>query len=108
MRRSAILGAALGTALATAGGAWYQLLRRPLPKTRGKIEVDGLGAPVEIRRDRWGVPHVKAGTALDLWFGQGVCHAQDRLWQMELHRRVGTGRLSEALGAETLPVDRLL
>ena len=68
----------------------------------------GLTAPAQMVVDRWGVPHVKAQTRDDLWFGQGFCHGQDRLWQMDLQRRVCSGRLSEIAGAEGLPVDRLM
>ena len=61
-----------------------------------------------MRRDRWGVPHVEAESRSDLWFAQGFCHGQDRLWQMDFYRRVVSGRLSEMAGAEGLPVDRLM
>jgi penicillin amidase len=107
MRRSAILGAAGGSLLAAAGGAWYQLFRRPLPKTKGSLSLDGISGRLEIRRDRWGVPHIKADSRHDLWFGQGFCHGQDRLWQMDLHRRVASGRVAEIAGPDSLPVDRL-
>ena len=68
----------------------------------------GLEGPVRIRRDRWGVPHVGAGSREDLWFAQGFCHAQDRLWQMDFYRRVVRGRVSEIAGEEGLAVDRLM
>src|SRR5215213_5674919 len=112
-------GALAGTAAITAGavtgaiasalaGAWYQLMRRPLPRTTGTLTMDGIDREVEIRRDRWGVPAITAETRHDLWFGQGFCHGQDRLWQLELYRRSAAGRLSEIAGAETLPTDRLM
>ena len=80
----------IGSALiaTTAAGIWWHLFRRPLPRTVGEIEVRGLEGRVEIVRDRWGVPHVRARTAADLWFAQGFCHGQDRLWQMDFYRRV--------------------
>ena len=58
-----MLGGLAGVALAAAGvgAAWHRLARRPLPKTSGTIELEGLDGPVRIRRDRWGVPHVEAG-----------------------------------------------
>jgi penicillin amidase len=68
----------------------------------------GLRAPVEIRRDRWGVPHIRAAERHDLWFGEGFCHGQDRLWQMDLYRRIAAGRLSEISGRAGLPPDRLM
>src|SRR5918995_738168 len=108
--RSAAIGSAAFGALAgtTAAGLWYQIFRRPLPKTRGRVKVTGLSAQVEIRRDRWGVPHVHAATRPDLWFGQGFCHGQDRLWQLDLYRRMASGRLSEIVGGEALRADRLM
>lgn len=101
-------GAAAALAGATAAGVWYRLFRRPLPKTRGRIRAVGLSAPVEIRRDRWGVPHIRASGRRDLWFAEGFCHGQDRLWQLDLYRRMASGRLSEIGGRETLPADRLM
>ncbi|MGV1050314.1 MAG: penicillin acylase family protein [Solirubrobacterales bacterium] len=63
---------------------------------------------MRVRRDRWGVPHVEAGERADLYFAQGFCHAQDRLWQMDFYRRVVRGRISEMAGPEGLAIDRLL
>src|ERR1044072_5799479 len=83
---AAALGVA-GVAGAGAAGAWYRLFRRPLHKMSGEISVVGLDDAVEIRRDRWGVPHIRARTKHDLWFGQGFCHGQDRLWPLDLYRR---------------------
>ncbi len=81
------------------------LPRRAFPKTRGKIVVDGLKAPVEIIRDSFGVPHIYARSGEDLFFAQGYVHAQDRFWQMEFNRRVTSGRLSEFFGEKTLNTD---
>jgi penicillin amidase len=104
-----MLGGLAGMALTAAGvgAAWHRLARRPLPKTSGTIELEGIEGPVRIRRDRWGVPHIEAGEP-DIWFAEGFCHAQDRLFQMDFYRRAVCGRLSEVAGAETLPVDRLM
>jgi penicillin amidase len=63
--------------------------------------------PVEILRDRWGVPHIYAGNTSDLFFAQGWITARDRLFQIDLWRRIGTGKLSEVLGPSALPRDRL-
>jgi penicillin amidase len=108
--RAGLLAGAAGTGLAAAGTAalWHWMARRPLPKTRGTIELDGLAGRVRVRRDRWGVPHIEADERADLYFAQGFCHAQDRLWQMDFYRRVVEGRISEMAGAEGLPVDRLM
>ncbi len=67
----------------------------------------GLKQPVEILRDRWGVPHIYARNADDLFFAQGYMAARDRLWQIDLWRRVGTGKLAEILGPEAIPRDQL-
>ncbi len=59
-------------------------------------------------RDRWGVPHIYASNPHDLFMAQGFLHAQDRFWQMEFWRHIGTGRLSEMLGKTTLHQDRFI
>ena len=99
---------ALGAVGAAAFGLWYQLFRRPLPKTGGRLRLRGLEAPVEVLRDRHGVPHIRARGDLDLAFAIGFCHGQDRLWQLEFFRRATGGRLSEFSGPEALKVDRLM
>lgn len=92
--------------VAAAGGAWF--LRRPWPQVDGQITAAGLSAPAQIIRDKWGVPHIYADNDHDLFFAQGYAHAQDRLWQMEMNRRTGTGTLSAALGAGLLETDQLI
>src|SRR3954449_8055616 len=62
--------------------------------------------PVEILRDRWGVPHIYAQNSEDLFFAQGFITAKDRLFQIDLWRRVGTGKLAEVLGAAAVSRDR--
>jgi penicillin G amidase len=94
--------------VALAGAAGYHYLRRSLPQIDGTVTVSGLSAPVEIIRDTDAIPHVFAANKPDALFGLGYVHAQDRLWQMELQRRIGFGRLSEVLGAAALPQDRFL
>jgi penicillin amidase len=89
-------------------GAWLWLTRQPYPQTRGTLKIQGLSAPVEILRDRYGVPHIYARTAEDLFFAQGFVHAQDRFWQMEFWRRISSGRLSELFGKSTLETDKFL
>ena len=86
----------------------YRYLQRSLPQIDGTVTVAGLSAPVEIIRDADAIPHIVAANKLDGLFGLGYAHAQDRLWQMEFQRRIGHGRLSEVLGAATLPQDRFL
>ncbi|HEX6585991.1 MAG TPA: penicillin acylase family protein [Solirubrobacterales bacterium] len=103
-------GLGIATALlgATAAGLWWQLFRRPLPRTKGELRITGIEGSIEIARDRWGMPTVRAKSAADLWFGQGFCHGQDRLWQCEVNRRICSGRVAEIAGEAGLPVDRLM
>jgi penicillin amidase len=90
------------------GRRWLLLaLGRRMPRIRGELRVDGLHAAVTIQRDRWGIPYVTASNDADAWFGLGFCHGQDRGFQLELVARAGRGSLSELLGAEALPLDRL-
>ena len=91
-----------------AGAAGFAYLRRSLPVASGTIALPGLHAPVEIVRDADAIPHIFATTKRDALYGLGYVHAQDRLWQMEFQRRIGFGRLSEVLGAVTVPQDRFL
>ena len=82
-------------------------MRKSFPVTEGRAQLSGLTAPVDVYRDEYGVPLVAAGTERDLMFAIGYVHAQDRLWQMDLARHAGEGRLSELFGTETVPFDHL-
>src|SRR6185369_4878514 len=86
----------------------YLYLRQSLPTTEGEIRMAGLTAPVEILRDRYGIPHIFAASLEDASFATGYVHAQDRLWQMEMSRRIAAGRVSEIVGAGGLEADRFL
>src|SRR5207342_1529810 len=70
------------------------------------VSLPGLQKPVEILRDRWGVPHIYAQTVEDLFFAQGYITAKDRLFQIDLWRRIGTGKLAEVLGPPAIERDR--
>lgn len=72
-----------------------------------KTNAAGLRQPVEILRDRWGVPHIYAQNTEDLFFAQGYITASDRLFQLDLWRRIGTGKLSEVIGPSALARDRI-
>ena len=89
-----------------AGGAYYVLTRRPLPQKKGTVSLQGLHEAVEILTDIYGVPHIYAKNEDDLYFAQGYIHAQERLWQLELNRRLGSGRLAEIFGEIALDTDR--
>jgi penicillin amidase len=80
--------------------------RRRLPTIIGTLKLPGLKAPVDVLRDRWGVPHLYAKSERDVYLAQGYIHAQERLWQMELNRRTANGRLSELFGKLALDTDR--
>ena len=98
----------LALLVALAVGAGYAWLRQSLPQLDGAITLSGLKAPVQIVRDRHGVPHIYAGSVDDAQFALGFVHAQDRLWQMEMNRRIGGARLSEVLGPAALDADKFL
>lgn len=80
--------------------------RTRLARIEGRISLAGLDSTVEVRRDTWGVPHIYARTQHDLFFAQGYVAAQDRLWQMDMWRRQGEGRLAEVLGPGVVERDR--
>lgn len=91
--------------LVLAAGTVYGLLRNTVPAASGSLAIAGLSQPVEVMRDREAVPHIFAGSLDDLHVALGFIHAQDRLWQMELQRRTGQGRLSEIFGEATYGTD---
>jgi len=84
----------------------YYVAHSALPQLDGRLQVGGLSAPVTVTRDGHGVPTIEAASLEDLFFAQGYVTAQDRLWQMDVMRRYGSGELSEILGADTLKLDR--
>ncbi len=105
VRRAAAVVLALLVASAILAGAI--LVYRPHPKLDGDLRVVGMHERGEIIRDRYGVPHIFARNAHDLFFMQGYVLAQDRLFQMDLYRRAAHGTLSEVLGEATLAADKL-
>jgi penicillin amidase len=86
----------------------HTVLRNTVPSASGTLAIASLSAPVEVVRDREDVPHISARTTDDLFCALGFLHAQERLWQMELTRRAGQGRLSEIFGEYTFPTDVFL
>jgi penicillin amidase len=86
---------------------WYYL-ERSLPQLSGEARAPGLAQPAELVRDAEGIPHVFAKTELDGWYAIGYLHAQDRLWQMEVQRRLALGRISEVFGEIAYDTDRLM
>ncbi len=96
---------ASGEALAPQQTRLATQARATLSTLQGTLKLPGLRAPVTVIRDRWGVPHIYAQNEHDLFFAQGYVAAQDRLFQMELWKRSGQGRLAEILGPSALPRD---
>lgn len=86
-----------------AGGFWLASSASPAV---GRKVVPGLGGPVEVIRDAWGVPHIFAKSEADAVAALGWVHAEDRMAQMEMMRRLGAGRLAEVVGPAALPSDR--
>jgi len=113
MKSIAILAAALSlcaaatltAAAAVAAEASRAAAGEALAPLSGELHVPGLRSAVRVLRDRWGVAHIYADSVHDLFFAQGVVAAQDRLFQMELWKRAGQGRLSEILGLSALQRD---
>ncbi len=106
MRRLLIVLSLLLLILLVAAAGGYLYLRQSLPQTTGMLQLAGLNGTVEIVRDGDGVPHIFASTDHDAYFALGYVHAQDRMWQLEMSRRIGNGRLSEVLGDATLDIDK--
>src|SRR2546423_12425044 len=77
-----------------------------LPQLQGELAAPGLQQPVEVLRDRWGVPHIYAKNADDLFFAQGFVAAQDRLFQLDWWRRVAVGETAEVLGPSAVAADK--
>ncbi len=110
---AALLGLLLGPAArspfprleAAAEGDLVSRARAARSQTEGRIQLHGLDHAVTVLRDSWGVPHIYAETQHDLFFAQGFVAAQDRLFQMELWKRAGQGRLAEVLGPAFLARD---
>jgi penicillin G amidase len=95
-------------AIVVAGVFLHRTARKALPDYNRSLVLPGLMDEVEVFRDKHAIPHVYARNERDLYLATGYIMAQDRLWQMDLLRRVTTGRLSEIFGADMLESDLLL
>src|ERR1700744_2113395 len=88
--------------------AWLkQAMREQLPQLDGQLQLPGLSAPVVVRRDAHGGPHILAANMDDLLEAQGFVVPQDRLWQMDMARRFAAGELAELLGSSVVEHDKL-
>ncbi len=90
------------------GGLLGWIIVRSFPERDGTVRLPGLAAEVTVMRDSAGVAHVYAASARDLFAAQGYVHASERMWQMEVWRRVGAGRLAEIFGASEVETDRFI
>lgn len=104
MKRS-LTALALVIAAAAGGLTWH--LHDKQPQRDGELVLGALQAPVTIDYDERGVPHIRAENEADMYRALGFVHAQDRLFQMELLRRLARGELAEVLGEKLVPTDRL-
>ena len=77
------------------------------PQYEGNLQLEGLKEEVEVYFDDYGIPHIYAQNQEDLYLAFGYLHAQERLWQMDLLRRIAPGRLSEFFGSEMIAIDKL-
>ncbi len=105
------LGIALGgvvliTLVVLLVGGWL-LMQRSLPPDTAELEAE-VGGQIVVWRDSCAVPTIQAQRTLDAFFALGYLHAQDRLWQMDLARRIALGRTAEILGAQSVPLDYLM
>jgi penicillin G amidase len=111
-----ILIGILIVAIIAAGGGFYYfksylpntVAPKSFPQIDGEIQVDGLDGPVDIYRDSMGIPNIYATTSHDIFFAQGYVHAQERFWQMDAWRHIGSGRLSEMFGSGQAETDAFL
>src|SRR6516225_3735029 len=105
VRALGYLLALLLTLVLVLGGWGYWRVRRCLPQLDGTVRVAGLTAPVTVLRDAHGVPHLRAQSLDDLLYAQGYVTAQDRLFHMDLSRRLAEGEVAEIVGERALRLD---
>ncbi|NDJ20540.1 penicillin acylase family protein [Nostoc sp. B(2019)] len=105
LKITAIVLLVLGLSLV--GFATYTV-RQSFAVESGTIQIPGIKAEVTVQRDNWGIPHIWAANSHDLFMAQGYIHAQDRFWQMDFWRHLGSGRLAEMFGSSQVETDRYL
>lgn len=102
-----VLASIVALALLAGGfGAWA--ITRSFPQANGTLAVAGLSSDVRVQRDAHGIPTITAETSDDLFFAQGLVHAQDRFWEMDFRRHLTSARLSELFGESQLGTDTFL
>ncbi|MBV6395520.1 MAG: Acyl-homoserine lactone acylase QuiP [Anaerolineales bacterium] len=110
-----LIGVVILALVLAAGGAFYfksylpnTVAPKSFPQIDGEIKLEGLDGAVDIYRDAMGVPHIYATTTHDLFMAQGFVHAQERFWQMDAWRHIGSGELSEMFGSGQVETDSFL
>jgi penicillin amidase len=110
-----LIGLVVIALIVGAGGTFYlksylpnTVAPKSFPQIDGELKIAGLDGPVDIYRDKMGIPHIYASTQHDLFFAQGYVHAQDRFWQMDFWRHTGSARLSEMFGKKQVSTDAFL
>ncbi|HEX8990327.1 MAG TPA: penicillin acylase family protein, partial [Anaerolineales bacterium] len=110
-----LLGVLIIAILLSAGGIAYfyaylpsEVAPKSFPQISGQIHLKGLHGAVDVYRDNMGIPHIYATSTYDLMFAQGYVHAQDRFWQMDTWRHIGSGSLSEMFGDSQVSTDKFL
>ena len=99
----------LALLLAAFGFTWVKVTApKSFPQVDGEIHLTGLDGPVNVYRDGMGIPNIYATSAHDLFMAQGYVHSQDRFWQMDFWRHIGSGRLSEMFGKSEVETDAFL
>jgi len=112
--RGLILIVVLALIIASGGLFYFKsylpntVAQKSFPQIDGEIQLSGLDSTVDIYRDGMGTPHIYASTTHDLFFAQGYVHAQDRFWQMDSWRHIGSGTLSEMFGSGQVETDSFL
>ena len=102
-----IVAATITVAVLAAGGAAAWHIHTKQPQRSGNVALRQLKGPVSVAYDERGVPHIKAENEIDMYRALGYVHAQDRLFQMEMVRRLARGELAEVLGPKLLETDKL-
>ncbi|MBI3152235.1 MAG: penicillin acylase family protein [Chloroflexi bacterium] len=110
-----LVGGLILVLVAAAGGVFYfksylpnNVAKESFPQIEGEIKLEGLEGQVDVYRDAMGIPHIYATTTHDLFFAQGYVHAQERFWQMDTWRHIGSGTLSEMFGEGQVKTDSFL
>src|SRR5271156_4242287 len=104
-----VIGLLIALVIGVTGSvAWLKsAMHEQMPVLDGAVNLPGLSAPVVVRRDGRGIPHIQAANMDDLLEAQGYVVAQDRLWQMDMARRFAAGELAELLGPSVVEHDKV-